>query len=184
MTIWDYFVAIATNFFNNGAMSKVPEETRVTAWRLFLTAHSLLIEAIERDLTQADLPPLGWYDVLLALERAPKRRLRMSALSRAIVLSRSNLTRLVDRMESAGLLRREAVPSDRRGAYAVLSAEGARMRRRMWPIYAGGIEDHFAHHLDKAEANTLCQIFTRVLDAHSEDRGAAGKHEAHRGDGP
>ena len=82
-------------------MYKVPEETRVSAWRLFLTAHSLLIEAIEHDLAQADLPPLGWYDVLLALERAPKRRLRMSELSRAIVLSRSNLTRLVDRMESA-----------------------------------------------------------------------------------
>lgn len=155
-------------------MSKVPEETRVSAWRLFLTAHSLLIEAIERDLTRADLPPLGWYDVLWALERAPKRRLRMSELSGAIVLSRSNLTRLVDRMELAGLLRREAVPSDRRGAYAVLTAEGTKMRRRMWPIYAGGIEAHFARHLDKAEASALCQIFERVLDARSEDQGAAG----------
>ncbi len=155
-------------------MSKVPDETRVSAWRLFLTAHTLLIEAIEHDLAQSDLPPLGWYDVLFALDRAPKRRLRMSELSRANVLSRSNLTRLVDRMESAGLLRREAVPSDRRGAYAVLTAEGARMRRRMWPIYAACIEDHFARHLDKAEAKTLCQIFARVLDARSEDWVAAG----------
>ncbi len=155
-------------------MSKVPEETRVSAWRLFLTAHSLLIEAIEHDLAQADLPPLGWYDVLLALERAPKRRLRTPEVPRAIVLSRSNLTRLVDRMESAGLLRREAVPSDRRGAYAVLSAEGAKMRRRMWPIYAGSIEDHFAQHLDKAEASAVCQIFARVLDARSENRRTAG----------
>jgi DNA-binding MarR family transcriptional regulator len=142
-----------------------PELTRVTAWRLFLTAQARLVELIEGELAQAGLPPLGWYDVLFALEEAPKRRLRMHELSRAVVLSRSNLTRLVDRLEAAGLLRREPCPTDRRGAFAVLTPEGAQMRRRMWPVYADCIQRHFANHLGKAEAKVFIEVFERVLAA-------------------
>ena len=144
-------------------MTKGLDESRVSEWRLFLTAHATLIELIERELAQAGLSPLGWYDVLFALEEAPKRRLRMHELSRAVVLSRSNLTRLVDRLEAAGLLRREPCPTDRRGAFAVLTSEGARTRRRMWPVYAKCIERHFASHLDRAEARVMADVFERVL---------------------
>ena len=151
-------------------MTEIPEPSRVAAWRSFLTAHTKLVEAIERRLAEGGLPPLGWYDVLFALEEAPKRRLRMAELSRAVVLSRSNLTRLVDRLEAAGLLRREAVPGDRRGAFAVLTAEGAKLRRRMWPVYAKGIQDHFAGHIEGAEARTLRGVFERLLAALPEDR--------------
>ncbi len=151
-------------------MTKEPEASSVATWRAFLTAHTTLVEAIERELAQAGLPPLGWYDVLFALEVAPKRRLRMAELSRAVVLSRSNLTRLVDRLEAAGLLRREAVPDDRRGAYAVLAAEGANLRRRMWPVYARCIHERFARHIDAAEAKTLCDVFERLLTALPEAR--------------
>lgn len=149
-------------------MVKIPNPSRVAAWRAFLTAHTMLVESVERDLAQAGLPPLGWYDVLFALEEAPKRRLRMAELSRAVVLSRSNLTRLVDRLEAAGLLRREAVPGDRRGAYAVLTAEGAKLRRKMWPVYAGSIQEYFARHIDAGEAETLRAVFDRLLDAAQE----------------
>ncbi len=151
-------------------MSKSPDALGTAAWRAFLTAHTILVEAIERDLARAELPPLGWYDVLFALEEAPRRRLRMAELSRAVVLSRSNLTRLVDRLEAAGLLRRAAVPGDRRGAYAVLSAEGAKLRRRMWPVYARCIHERFARHIDTAEAKTLCDVFERLLAAPPEAR--------------
>lgn len=144
-------------------MAKNLDESRVSAWRLFLTAQARLIELIEIELAQAGLPPLGWYDVLYALEETPKRRLRMHELSAAVVLSRSNLTRLVDRLETAGLLRREPCPTDRRGAFAVLTAEGAKMRRRMWPVYARCIADHFASHLNKAEAKVMTEVFHRVL---------------------
>ena len=151
-------------------MPKKLDASGVAAWRAFLTAHTMLVEAIERDLARAELPPLGWYDVLFALEEVPRRRLRMAVLSRAVVLSRSNLTRLVDRLEAAGLLRREAVPGDRRGAYAVLTAEGAKLRRRMWPVYAGCIQDHFVGHIDSAEARTLRDVFERLLGALPEVR--------------
>jgi DNA-binding MarR family transcriptional regulator len=151
-------------------MSKSPDALGAAAWRAFLTAHTILVEAIERDLARAELPPLGWYDVLFALEEAPRRRLRMAELSRAVVLSRSTLTRLVDRLEAAGLLHRAAVPGDRRGAYAVLSAEGAKLRRRMWPVYADCIQNHFARHIDAAEAKTLRDVFARLLGAVPESR--------------
>jgi DNA-binding MarR family transcriptional regulator len=120
------------------------------------------IEGIERRLVEAGLPPLGWYDVLLELSVAPGRRLRMHELASAVVLSRSGLTRLVDRLERAGLLRREPTPEDRRGSFAVLTEEGKEMRRRMWPVYAKGIAEHFGGHLSDDEVRVLTGALKRV----------------------
>jgi DNA-binding MarR family transcriptional regulator len=138
------------------------------AWRAFITAYALVMERIERELAEAGLPPLGWYDVLLELSVAPERRLRMHELARAVVLSRSGLTRLVDRLEQAGLLRREPDPADRRGSFAILTDEGAAMRERMWPIYARGIAEHFGKHLNDEEVDVLTGALKRVLSAARE----------------
>lgn len=135
---------------------------REEAWRAFLVAHAVAIERIERQLVEAELPPLGWYDVLLELSVAADHRLRMHELARAVVLSRSGLTRLVDRLERAGLLRREPTPDDRRGSFAVLTEEGAEMRRRMWPVYARGIAEHFGRHLTDDETRVLTKALKRV----------------------
>src|SRR5215207_6050932 len=105
------------------------------AWPVLLATHATLIEKIEAALAAEDLPPLGWYDVLWELEKADGGRLRMSELARNIVLSRSNLTRLIDRLDDAKLTARERCPDDRRGAFAVLLPAGREMRRRMWPTY-------------------------------------------------
>jgi DNA-binding MarR family transcriptional regulator len=141
------------------------DKEREAAWRAFITAYGVVIEEIERELLDSGLPPLGWYDVLLELSVAPGRRLRMHELARAVVLSRSGLTRLVDRLERAGLLRREPDPTDRRGAFAVLTEQGAAMRRRMWPVYARGIVEHFGKHLSDEEARSLAEALGRVLRA-------------------
>jgi DNA-binding MarR family transcriptional regulator len=119
------------------------EESRLASWRALLNAHSRVIQRIERDLHAQGLPPLGWYDVLWALYRAPERRLRINELADHVVLSRTGMVRLVDRIEAAGLLRREPVPADRRGAYATLTDEGVEMLRKMWPVYARAIENLF-----------------------------------------
>ena len=141
------------------------DEAREEAWRAFITAYAVAIEGIERGLDEAGLPPLGWYDVLLELSVAPGRRLRMHELATAVVLSRSGLTRLVDRLEGAGLLRREPTPEDRRGSFAVLTQEGAEMRRRMWPVYARGIAEHFGRHLGDDEARVLAGALRRISGA-------------------
>ena len=143
----------------------VLDQGREKAWRALITAHSAAIEGIERGLSEAGLPPLSWYDVLLELSAAPECRLRMHELARAVVLSRSGLTRLVDRLEKAGLLRRESDPADGRGSFAVLTDEGARMRERMWPIYAKGIAEHFGAHVSDEEAEVLSKALGRVRAA-------------------
>jgi DNA-binding MarR family transcriptional regulator len=121
---------------------RVPDET-LGAWRAFLNAHALATKRISRDLADAGLPDLSWYDVLWTLHRAEGRRMRIRELADAVVLSSTGMTRFVDRLEAAGLVRREAVPGDRRGAYAVITKEGSALLRRMWPIYARGIATYF-----------------------------------------
>ncbi len=144
-------------------MMEEPDRTQVTAWRAFITAHAALIDQIERELADANVMPLGWYDVLFALSEAPERRLRMSELAQAVVLSRSGLTRLVDRLEAAELLYRERTTTDRRGAFAVLTDKGWAELRKTWPVYARGIMKHFARYLNDDEASILTAVFQRLL---------------------
>jgi DNA-binding MarR family transcriptional regulator len=121
---------------------RIPDDTLAT-WRAFLNAHALATKRIGRDLAEAGLPDLTWYDVLWTLYGAEGRRLRIRELADAVVLSSTGMTRFVDRLEAAGLVRREAVPGDRRGAYAVITKDGIDLLRRMWPIYARGIATYF-----------------------------------------
>ncbi len=141
------------------------DQDRAAAWRALITANALVLEKIERALAEARLPPLGWYDVLLELSGAPVGRLRMHELARAVVLSRSGLTRLVDRLQGAGLLRREPDPADRRGSYAAITEDGRAMLRRMWPVYAAGIAEHFGRHLTDEETRVIASALGRVADA-------------------
>ena len=136
-----------------------------SSWPLLLTAHAVLTAEMERRLAEADLPPLAWYDVLWALERAPRHRLRMHELADFVVLTRSNLTRLVDRLESAGLLKREPDPEDRRGAFAVLSEEGVALRKKMWPHYSAAIAQLYDAHLTEEEQRVLGIALRKLLDA-------------------
>jgi DNA-binding MarR family transcriptional regulator len=141
------------------------DKRRRTPWPAMLTAHAVLIGAAEKRLAAAGLPELGWYDVLWALEQAPGRRLRMHELADRCVISRSNLTRLIDRLENEGLVKRDRDAEDRRGAFAVITRAGLAMRQRMWPIYAEAINDLFSSHIDAREGELLVEIFERVIRA-------------------
>lgn len=131
-------------------------------WALFLTAHTVLLDQMGQRLRAAGLPPLEWYDVLWALERAPEHRLRMYALAERVVLTRANLTRLVDRLEAANLVLRHPTEEDRRGSYAVLTPEGGALRARMWPLYCQAIEELFSRHLGHEE-EALGTVLRRIL---------------------
>ena len=134
------------------------------AWAVFLTAHATLIERIESALAAADLPPLAWYDVLWELEKADGR-LRMAELARRVVLSRSNLSRLADRLEEAGLAQRTDAPEDGRGYDLVLTRAGRAMRRKMWPVYETQIQQVFASHLTNDEARVIGEALARAAKA-------------------
>ncbi len=140
------------------------DEHELTIWRTFLNAHAVLVRRIEDDLRQRELPPLAWYDVLWPLYRAPERRLRMNDLADEVVLSRTGLVRLVDRIERAGLITREPVPEDGRGSYAAITKEGTVMLRKMWPVYRRHIQADFLDPLG-AQAGRLGTSLKRVVDA-------------------
>ena len=144
------------------------EQPYLDAWRALLSAHAALMRRIEDALDAAGLPPLSWYDVLWPLYRADGRTLRMGELAASVVtISRSGLTRLVDRIEAAGLLRRQASAIDRRGTEVVLTKEGAAMLRRMWPVYAAEIQRSFVDVLGEDEAATVRDALSRV-QAHTQ----------------
>jgi DNA-binding MarR family transcriptional regulator len=145
------------------ASTKLTHED-LDAWRALLDAHALLVSAIERDLANAGMPPPAWYDVLWTLERAPDGQMRIHELADAVVLSRSGLSRLLDRMEVDGLLRRANCPSDRRGAFAVITDDGIAALRRMWPVYERSIAEHFLPQLGR-DAHALRSALERVADS-------------------
>lgn len=137
-----------------------------SAWIAFFVAHGVLTKKIEQALAAAGMPGLEIYDVLLSLEEAPSRRMRMSELAAAVVYSRSGLTRLVDRMERCGWIRREACPTDRRSTYAVLTDAGLAVREAAWPVYREAVQEHFGSKMASEEAAALAEILGRMTDGH------------------
>lgn len=138
------------------------EKPAISAWRGLITIQARVVAQIERDLAAAGCIPLAWYDVLLPLSRAEGQKLRLHELAEHAVLSRSGLTRLVDRLESEGLLRRESCPEDRRGYHAVLTATGEEALRRAWPVYRSGIENYFARYLSSAQISMLIATWAEI----------------------
>jgi DNA-binding MarR family transcriptional regulator len=131
------------------------------AWKAFLRAQAELISTLDRELEAEQGLPLTFFDVLIQLSQAGGR-LRMSELADAVLLSRSGVTRLVDRMVRAGLLRREQCPEDRRALYAALTPEGARALKKARPVHLRGVAEHFARHLSDEEAKTLAAALGRM----------------------
>jgi DNA-binding MarR family transcriptional regulator len=144
-------------------MADRPSPEHVAAWRALLTVHADLTERIDAALRDAGVIPLRWYDALLCLYEAPGRRLRLADMARAALLSRSGLSRLVDRLEAAGLLTREPCEDDARGAYAVLTPDGLQALRRCWKVYGPQIEALVGRRLPSAEARRLAELLGRLL---------------------
>ena len=141
------------------------EESRKEAYRLFLTAHSRLNATIDREMTKAGLLPLNWYDVLVSLEYAEDHSLRMSDLANAVLLSRSGLTRLVDKLEQRGYVTRKVCPRDKRGSLAVLTAEGQQARASSWPLFSSLVAELFGNQMTDNEATTVSSVMMRSVSA-------------------
>ena len=138
-------------------------ESHITAWARLIRASQDHLARVESDLKAGGFPPLVWYDVLLELRRAPDGRLRLSEIGGKILLGKSNVTRVVDRLEARGLARREDCPSDRRGAFAVLTAAGRELLAQMWPAYRRSLAKHFGARLTEAEAARLAALLGKLV---------------------
>lgn len=133
------------------------------AWGALLRSHAHFTQRIERRLEETGALSLEAYDVLLMLSYAPGGRLRMGELFNAVTLSRSGLTRLVDRLEQSGWVRREVCPSDRRSFEAILTDEGEAARAKSWPLYAEIVASEFGRFFPDADATTLAGLLGRPL---------------------
>jgi DNA-binding MarR family transcriptional regulator len=154
------------------ARTRSPElsDQQFEAWKAFIRAQSELVQTLNQELEADQGMPLTFFDVLAQLSLAGGR-LRMSELADAVVISRSGVTRLVDRMVRAGLVRREACPEDRRSMYATITPEGKRALARARPSHLRGVAEHFGRHLSDDEAKTLAAALGRM--APSPDGGEA-----------
>lgn len=146
-------------------MPAVTEQTATSleGWRLFLRAHNQVMRRLEADLLAAHDLPLPWYDVLLQLAEAPERRLRMTELAARVLLSRSGLTRLVDRLEREGLVARAACATDARVTHAVLTQAGLQRLRQASPTHLRSIAEHVTGRLSADEMQQLAALMAKLM---------------------
>jgi DNA-binding MarR family transcriptional regulator len=130
-------------------------------WRSFLEAHAALTQTLAQELDAERSLPLNWYDVLLTLHEAGGR-LRMQDLSGRLLVNKSSLTRVIDRMVDAGYVDREPCLEDGRGQYAVLTREGRETLRRAAPTHLRGVQEHFAQYLTESDVVALQRVFGKL----------------------
>ncbi|TMR07301.1 MarR family transcriptional regulator [Actinomadura soli] len=129
-----------------------------------LRAQALISRRLQADLLDRHALALGSYEVLMHLGEAPAGRLRMNDLADRVLLSRSGLTRLVDRLQSEGLVVRQSCTSDARGLYAVLTAAGRARLAEATPTYRQGVRDHMLSRLDEPDLRTLGALLDKLAD--------------------
>jgi DNA-binding MarR family transcriptional regulator len=141
------------------------------AWRGFLRAHAGLTKKLDADLVREHGLPLTSYEVLLFLNDSPEGQMRMSELADGVLLSRSGLTRLVDRLERDGLLRRERCAEDARGWFAAITDEGRELFRHARRTHLDGVRELFLSHFSEAELHVLAEHWERVVPGASAGSG-------------
>ena len=144
------------------------EQERLDVWFTLMRAQAAVFEALERDLQASPGMPLTWYQVLIGIAQESSGRMRMQELATFAVLSKSGLSRLVDRMETAGLVRRESCSADRRGTYAALTPEGRKALAAATPAFLDGFERSVASHLSDADVRSLQAALGKVLEANGK----------------
>lgn len=147
------------------ARAALLQHPHLTTVGLFVEAHAGLTQALERRLESESGLSVQWFEVLIRLARTPGHRLRMSDLAAQTTLSASGLTRAVDRLEAAGLVERQACPSDRRSTYAVLTDEGETRILAALPLHLDQLEDVLDSVFTPDELEVFSGFTRRLRDA-------------------
>jgi DNA-binding MarR family transcriptional regulator len=142
----------------------IPVEKRpFLAWYAMLQANTRLTERINAEMEEEAGLPLSWFEVLAKLSWAPESCARMGALADDLLLSRGGTTRLIARMEEAGLVRREIPPHDRRATYAHVTEKGQEALERALPLHMAKVDEYFQQHLTDEEVEVLTRVMSKVL---------------------
>ena len=140
----------------------VADAPGIDAWRTFLHAHARVTRRLDEELQAAHGLSLAEYDALLQIANAPGRRVRMNVLAERVILSRSGITRLVDRLEAAGSVERSACASDARGQEAVLTPAGLSRLRAAANTHLDGVRRYFLDRLDETDLAGIERSLGRV----------------------
>ena len=143
-------------------MAKEPGEAFVDVWVALMRAQQSAMLKVERSAREAELPPVAWYDVLWELERAGDAGLRPSDIERQRLISQSNISRLIDRLEEAGYVERRPCEDDKRGQIVAITAAGRETRKRMWPTYFKALRDAIGGRISVREATILAGLLTKL----------------------
>lgn len=146
------------------SLEELVDDDRITVVGLLAEANAALGCHFERELEGVGVP-LSWFEVLVRLGRTPGGRLRMSDLAHAVSLTTSGTTRLVDRIEAAGLIERQSCATDRRVAYAALTEAGRKVLKRAAPVHVDSIQRHVIDTLSADEVRTLERLLRKLRDA-------------------
>jgi DNA-binding MarR family transcriptional regulator len=138
-----------------------PSSERLRAWRLYFESALALIDVLDAELERDAGIPLRWYDALVHLEETPDG-LRMNELAERILYSKSGFTRVIDRMEDAGLVRRVRPENDRRSILVVLTEDGRKTVESARRHHRQGIEQHFSRHLVDTDIKALTRALEKV----------------------
>jgi DNA-binding MarR family transcriptional regulator len=148
-------------------MEAAPSKQTEIAWVLLIRGQQVLLAQVEAALKEAGLPPLPWYDVLLELSRDPDSGLRQYQIGERVLLNKHNLSRLIDRLEGNGLVKRQECNVDGRGNIVKITKKGMKLKQQMWPVYANAIQELVAEALTPTQVRSLAQIMNALLEKHS-----------------
>jgi DNA-binding MarR family transcriptional regulator len=141
-------------------------ETEMRAWQALLHAHEQVTRTLDAELRSEHGISMADYDVLLRLARAPGRTLRMTDLAERVMMSPSGLTRVVDRLVKAGLVRRGRVENDARVMLAGLTDRGREVLRRAAKTHLRGIREHFTGKLSQAQLRNVASGLEVITGPH------------------
>jgi DNA-binding MarR family transcriptional regulator len=142
---------------------QAPRSRGLDTWRTFLQAHATVVRRLEAELEADGQVSLADMDVLIQLSNAQGGRLRMSELADTVLLSRSGMTRRIDRLEAAGLVRRHECAADRRGAFAGITDAGLDRLQRARPTHLRGVEEHFVSRLSDPELDAVRDALIKLI---------------------
>ncbi|MEE1610467.1 MarR family winged helix-turn-helix transcriptional regulator [Microvirga sp. CF3016] len=142
-----------------------PSAAVIRAWGRLIRAERTVVARIEAELKRAGFPSLHWYDVLLEVKRGPGGRLTPREIEEAVLFEQYNLSRLLDRMEAEGLVRRIPFPGDKRRQLVEITDEGRALQEHMWPVYGAAINRYFGDKLGEKEAGQLSALLLKLLQS-------------------
>ena len=137
-------------------------DPRLAPWRSFLLAHARVSRRLDEEVRAEHDVSVAEYDALLTIAQAPGRRVRMGTLAEQVLLSKSGVTRLVDRLVNDGLVERRACSTDARGAEAVLTDRGLTRLRAASRTHLRGISEHFLAVVETDDLESLDRAMTAV----------------------